>query len=196
MKKRLFTDSDIEPTDYLLEKHLGKAMHFYKRILGASGNCRRQWQFNRGNGWILRVHNAYKPLYYLIAFDEGIEVSLTIRDSEREDFLKSAGLELSYPELRSGTRYSGGYALRFEIENEVDCSSASQFLAHLMKTRIPITKSFSLKKIKKDTGSNRGHNVTLLLEQEKRACFAGELQSVIEAKRQFRKTRHITNRCS
>ena len=149
MKKRLFTDSAVEPTDYLLEKHLGKAMLFYKRIMGTSGNCRRQWQFNRGNGWILKVHNAYKPLYYLIAFDEGIEVSLTIRDSEREDFLKKVGLEMSYPELTSGTKYSGGYALRFEIENEVDCSSASQFLAHLMKTRIPTTKSFPLKRIKK-----------------------------------------------
>ena len=149
MKKRLFTDSAVEPTDYLLEEHLGKAMRFYKTIMGTSINCRRQWQFNRGNGWILRVHNAYKPLYYLIAFDEGIEVSLTIRDSEREDFLKMVGLEMSYPELTSGTKYSGGYALRFEIENEVDCRSASQFLAHLMKTRIPTTKSFPLKRIKK-----------------------------------------------
>ena len=149
MKKRLFTDSAVEPTEYLLEKHLGKAILFYKRIIGTSGNCRRQWQFNRGNGWILKVHNAYKPLYYLIAFDEGIEVSLTVRDSEREDFLKSVELEMSYPELTSGTKYSGGYALRFEIENEVHCSSASQFLAHLMKTRIPTTKSLRLKKIKK-----------------------------------------------
>jgi hypothetical protein len=92
----------------------------------------------------------------LIAFDEGIEVSLTIRDSEREDFLKSVGLEMSYPELTSGTKYSGGYALRFEIENEVDCSSASQFLAHLMKTRIPISKSFPLKKLIKMRGADFG----------------------------------------
>jgi hypothetical protein len=149
MKKRLFTDSDIEPTDYLLEKHLGTAMHFYRRILEASGNCRRQWQFNRGNGWILKVHDAYKPLYYLIAFDEGIEISLTVRESEREDFLTSLGLEKSYPQLASGTKYSGGYALRFEIENDVDCSSASHFLAHLMKTRMPSKRPLPLQSIKK-----------------------------------------------
>jgi hypothetical protein len=147
MKKRLFTDSETEPTDYLLERHLGKAMYFYRRILSISGNCRRQWQFNRGNGWILKVHDAYKPMYYLIAFDEGIEISLTVRDSEREDILQSTGLEASFPELVAGTRYSGGYALRFEIENEVDCSSVSRFLAILMKTRTLIAKS--PKRIKK-----------------------------------------------
>jgi hypothetical protein len=164
MKKRLFTDADVEPTDYLLEKHLGKAMHFYRRILESSGNYRRQWQFNRGNGWILRVHDTYKPLYYLIAFDEGIEISLTVRDSEREDFLKSAGLERSYPQLVSGTKYSEGYALRFEIENEVDCSSTSHFLAHLMKMRIPRSRSLPLKRIKKNSGSNRGRDVPASLK--------------------------------
>ena len=147
MKKRLFTDSETEPTDYLLERHLGKAMYFYRRILAVSGHCRRQWQFNRGNGWILKVHAAYKPLYYLIAFDEGIEISLTVRESEREGILKNVGIEASFPELVAGTKYSGGYALRFEIENEVDCKAASCFLAILMKTRVPIVKS--TKRIKK-----------------------------------------------
>ena len=164
MKKRLFTDSDIEPTDYLLEKHLGKAMHFYRTILSTSGNYRRQWQFNRGNGWILRVHDTYKPLYYLIAFDEGIEISLTVRDSEREDFLKNVGLEKSYPQLASGTKYSKGYALRFEIENEVDCSAASHFLSHLMKTRTPLIRSFPLKRIKRNAGSNLGHKISVSLK--------------------------------
>ena len=93
MKRRLFTDSDLEPTDYVLDKHLGKAMRFYKAILAISGTCRRQWQFNHGNGWILRVHDTRRALYYLIAFDDGIEISLTVRDSEREVFLKTAGLE-------------------------------------------------------------------------------------------------------
>jgi hypothetical protein len=154
MKKRLFTDSDVEPTEYLLEKHLGNAMHFYRRILAASGNYRRQWQFNRGNGWILRVHDTRKALYYLIAFDEGIEISLTVRDSEREDFMKNAGLEMLFPQLVSGTKYPEGYALRFEIENEAACSSVSHFLSHLMKARVPFIRSFPLKRIKKNKGDN------------------------------------------
>ena len=154
MKKRLFTDFDFEPTQYLLEKYLGNAMRFYRTIAAMSSRYQRRWQFNRGNGWILRVHDSSKALYYLIAFDEGIEISLTVRDSEREDFLKCAGLEESYPQLLAGTKYAGGYALRFEIENDVACQSASHFLAHLMKTRIPFSRSFSLRRIKKNAGSS------------------------------------------
>ncbi len=128
-------------------------MRFYRAIASISGNYQRQWQFNRGSGWILRVHDTRKALYYLIAFDEGIEVSLTVRDAEREDFLKCLGLEASYPQLLAGTKYSGGYALRFEIENDVACESVSHFLSHLMKTRIPFGRSFPLKRIKKNSGS-------------------------------------------
>ena len=161
MKRRLFTDSYFEPTDYLLEKHLGNAMRFYRAIMAISGGYRRQWQFNYGNGWILRVHDTRKALYYLIAFDEGIEVSLTVRDSEREGFLKSIELEKLYPQFLSGTKYPEGYALRFEIENDVACSSVSHFLMQLMKTRIPFTRSFPLKRTKKNAESNLKHKVSV-----------------------------------
>ncbi len=136
MKKRLFTDSDVAPTEALLRRHLGNAMHFYTEILATSGNCRKHWQYNRGNGWILKVDDTRKALYYLIAFDEGIEISLTVRDSERTDFLKNIGLEKVYPQLEIGTKYSEGYALRFEIENEIDCRSASHFLTELVRLRL------------------------------------------------------------
>jgi len=145
----LFTDFDVEPTDYLLEKHLGSAMRFYRAIGAISTTYRRQWQFNRGNGWILRVHDISRALYYLIAFDEGIEISLTVRDAEREALLKHAGLEELYPQLLAGTPYPGGYALRFEIENDAACGSVCRFLAHLMKTRKPIGRSLPLKRTKK-----------------------------------------------
>ena len=152
MKKRLFTDIDVEPSDRLLEKHLGNAMRFYRAIAAISGDYQRRWQFSRGNGWILRAHDTSRALYYLIAFDEGIEISLTVRDSEREDFLKCAGLEESYPQLIAGTKYPGGYALRFEIENDAACGSVSHFLAHLMKTRIPFFRSFPSKRTEKNKG--------------------------------------------
>ena len=153
MKKRLFTDIDVEPSDRLLEKHLGDAMRFYRAIAAISGDYQRRWQFNRGNGWILRAHDTGRAFYYLIAFDEGIEISLTVRDSEREDFLKCAALEGSYPQLIAGTKYPGGYALRFEIETDAACESVSHFLAHLMKTRIPFSRSFPSKRTRKNTGS-------------------------------------------
>jgi hypothetical protein len=135
MKKRLFTDSGVAPTETLLRRHLGEAMHFYAEVIAASANYPKQWQYNRGNGWILKVHDSRKALYYLIAFEEGIEISLTVRDSERTEFLRSKGLETVRPQLEAGTRYSEGYALRFEIENASDCKSVCAFLTELIKLR-------------------------------------------------------------
>lgn len=135
MKRRLFTDEDVTPTEAHLRKALGGAMDYYAGILAMSGNYRKQWQYNRGNGWTLKVDDKRKALYYLIAFDEGIEISLTVRDGERENFLKSDQLDKLYPQLRSAKKYAEGYALRFEIESSAECKSVIRFLGELMKMR-------------------------------------------------------------
>lgn len=135
MKRRLFTDADITPTEALLRKQLGTAMEYYMTIVSKSGDYRKQWHYSRGNGWILKVDDMHKALYYLIAFEEGIEISLTVRDGERTTFLKSNELEALRPQLEAATKYSEGYALRFEIENSTECKSVTKFLAELMKMR-------------------------------------------------------------
>jgi len=72
MKKRLFTDSAVEPTDYFLksiwERQCFSTNGSWEHLAIVEGN---------GNSIVamadLKVHNAYKPLYYLIAFDEGLK---------------------------------------------------------------------------------------------------------------------------
>lgn len=135
MKRRLCTDADVTPTESLLRKQLGPAMDYYRSIMGTSGDYRKLWQYSRGNGWILRVDDMRKALYYLIAFDGGIEISLTIRDEERAGFLKNKECEALYPQIQSATKYSEGYALRFEIESAAECRSVVRFLAELKKMR-------------------------------------------------------------
>ena len=135
MKRRLFTDADVTPTESLLRKHSESAFDYYRSIIGTSGEYRKQWQYSRGNGWILRIDDMRKALYYLIAFDGGVEISLTVRDEERAAFLKNKECENLYPELEAGTKYSEGYALRFEIESTEECKSVMKFLPELMKVR-------------------------------------------------------------
>ena len=136
MKRRLFVDQDIEPTDALLRKQLGSAIDSYTSIIAASGDFRRQWKYSRGNGWLLRVGDAKKALYYLIAFDEGIEISLTLREGERADFLKDKHFEVLHQQLEVAQKYSEGYALRFEIEKTSDCKLVCQLLSALIAKRM------------------------------------------------------------
>jgi hypothetical protein len=135
MNRRLFTDENVTPTETLLRKQLGHGMDYYIRILSKSGEYRKQWNYSRGNGWILKVADIYRALYYLIPVEDGIEISLTIRDGERADFLKNEEFGMLCPQLESAIKYSEGYALRFGIGNSPECKSASKFLAELMMMR-------------------------------------------------------------
>jgi hypothetical protein len=135
MKKRLFTDADVTPTEALLRKQLGAAMDYYMAVVSKSGDYRKQWHYSRGNGWILKVDDMHKALYYLIAFDEGIEISLTVRDGERAAFLENKELDKLRPQFEKATKYSEGYALRFEIESAAECKSVMKFLSELMNMR-------------------------------------------------------------
>jgi hypothetical protein len=148
MKKRLFIDPEIIPTDSLLQEQLGSAMKYYIDVVTTSRDYRRQWQYSRGNGWILKVDDMRKALYYLIAFEEGIEISLTVRDAERTAFLNNKKCENIYPRLEAGTKYAEGYALRFEVENVHECSSVVAFISELMKVR-PVTKTLTDKQKKR-----------------------------------------------
>jgi hypothetical protein len=136
MNRRLFTDQDVNPTDTLLRKQLGTAIAYYTAILETSGDFRKQWQFSNGNGWLLKVHDTRKALYYLIVIEDGIVITLTVRDSERETFLNNEDLKDLRTELESATKYSEGYALRFEIKSEEKCRLVAKFLIALIKERM------------------------------------------------------------
>jgi Protein of unknown function (DUF3788) len=135
MKRRLFIDSSVTPTEALLRKQSERALDYYHVIVGTSGEYRKQWQYSRGNGWTLKVDDMRKALYYLIAFDDGIEISLTVRNEERAAFLENKECEGLYPELEAATKYSEGYALRFEIESQAQCKSVIKFISELKKVR-------------------------------------------------------------
>ncbi len=126
---------DVTPTDSLLRKKLGAAMDYYVGIVSTSGRYRKQWQFNRGNGWILKVDDMRKALYYLIAFEDGVEVSCTVRESEWVELLNCEDLREVHAQLESGTKYSEGYALRFGVESAGECKSVSKFLTQLIRMR-------------------------------------------------------------
>jgi len=110
-------------------------MSYYHGIMRESGDYRKLWQYSHSNGWILKVDDTRKALFYLAPFDEGIEISLTVRDDERANFLESKEFEKLYPQFAAATKYSGGYALRFGIESPEECKSVTRFLSKLMKMR-------------------------------------------------------------
>jgi hypothetical protein len=118
----------MNPTENLIRTQLGSYISFYMMILGTSARLRKQWQFIKGNGWLLKVDDTRNALYYLIACEDGIVISLTVRDAEREAFLCNEELGNIRSELESATKYSEGYAIRFEITTIEECNFVANFL--------------------------------------------------------------------
>jgi hypothetical protein len=135
MKRRLFVESDVFPSETLLRKNSRSAMEYYEGIMSTSMKYLKRWQFNHGNGWILRVDDNRNAIYYLAAFEDGIEISLTVRDHEKADFMVNNEIQDVHSQLELGTKYSGGYALRFPIKSAVECSSVEKFLRTLIEAR-------------------------------------------------------------
>lgn len=136
MGRRVFTDQNVNPTDTLLRKALGSAIAYYMTIIETSIGFRKRWQYVSGNGWLLKVYDSKKTLYYLIACEDGILVNLTIRDTEMELFLQNEELSNIQTELKYSTKYSDGYALRFEIKSVEESRFVADFLKILMKERM------------------------------------------------------------
>ena len=155
VKRRLFADADVAPTEYLLQKQGGSAIDYYKPVMAASGDYRKLWQYSRGNGWILKVDDMRNALYYLIAFEDGVEVSLTVRDHERAAFLENTECQSLRPRIEAATKYSNGYALRLEIESVAECRSVIRFLMELMKVRPAATMLSDKQKTRPNTKESR-----------------------------------------
>jgi hypothetical protein len=135
MKQRLFTDMNESPTEALLRKGLGPAMDYYHGFVSKAADFRRQWQYSRGNGWIMKVDDTRKALFYLTPLQEGLEISLTVRESERDALLKSDALDKLHSQLMSATRYSEGYALRFDVESLDQYRPVMSLLTELIAIR-------------------------------------------------------------
>lgn len=135
MSERVLTDPDVVPTDVLAEQQLGEAGGFYMSLVALTETFRKQWQFHKGKGWILKVDHKRKALCYVIPFDGRIEISLTVREGERAGFLANPAFEPLFPRLESAKKYPEGYALRFGIENPSELISVAAFLTELISLR-------------------------------------------------------------
>ncbi len=140
MKQRLFTDMNVSPTEALLRKGLGPAMDYYHGFVSKAADYRRQWQYSRGNGWIMKVDDTRKALFYLIPLQDGLEISLTVRDAERAALLNSENLGKLHPQLDAATKYSEGYALRFDIEDLAQYRPVIELLSELIAMRTAAAK--------------------------------------------------------
>ena len=87
MTERPFLDKSNKPTEQTIQATLGSTYIYYKKVVGLASSYLQEWTFTKSSGWMLKLYDRKKALFYLIPLKNGFKLSLTIRDEERDAFL-------------------------------------------------------------------------------------------------------------
>lgn len=135
MNERPFCDPNTKPMEQALRSTLGKAYAYYQKALSLADSYSRDWAFSKSSGWMLKVYDRKKALFYLIPLKSAFKISLTLRETEREEFLGDEELKLLRDQLLSSKKYSEGYAMQFEIKGEAEYKPFDVLLKKLSRMR-------------------------------------------------------------
>lgn len=118
MYGRPFQDQTSRPTETTLQSTLGDKYACFQQILALAGTYSQEWNFSKTSGWMLKVADRKKALFYSIPFSGWFRISLTMRENERELFLADAALRELHEKIAAARKFSEGFALQFEITGE------------------------------------------------------------------------------
>jgi hypothetical protein len=135
MEERVFLDPSSKPTEQTLKSALGYLYPYYKKLMDVAGSFSQDWNFSKGSGWMLKVYDKKKALFYLIPLKNEFKISMAIREKERKTFLEDSELEMILNMLKSAKKYREGFALRFKVENDADYKTLELFIKKLITFR-------------------------------------------------------------
>ncbi|MGZ7117451.1 MAG: DUF3788 family protein [Methanobacterium sp.] len=136
MNIRPFSDKETEPTEEKLKQTLGVSYVYYNELIEIADSFLKDWNFSKGSGWMLKVHDKKKALFYLIPFNDKFKISMAIRENERKAFLEDDELEKIHNLIKSSKEYREGYALRFDVRNADDFGIIELLIKKLIARRI------------------------------------------------------------
>jgi hypothetical protein len=133
--ERPFLDASIKPVELAVAAALGSAHARYRSILELAGGFAEEWNFSKGSGWMLKIHDGRKALVYLIPLNDAFRMSMAIREAERDELLADADLAAVHDKLASARKYSEGFAIQFDVDSEMDFGPVESFIGRLIGLR-------------------------------------------------------------
>lgn len=135
MEERPFLDKNSKPTMQTLQSALGETCTYYDKLMGTASTFSQDWNFSKSSGWMLKVHNRKKALFYLIPLKNEFVISMAIRENERKIVLDDIELKTIHEIIKSAKKYREGYALRFNIKNDADFEMPKLLIEKLIVLR-------------------------------------------------------------
>ncbi len=134
MEERLFFNESTKPNEQTLKAAFGNVYTHFKELMDISNSFSKDWNFSKSSGWMLKVHDKKKALFYLIPMKKEFKISMAIRDKEKNNFIKDIELKMIHGKLLSAKRYREGFALRFNT-NDDDYETIEELIRKLITFR-------------------------------------------------------------
>ena len=135
MGERPFLDKSSRPTEQMLQSAFGEIYTYYEKLIDTADTFSQDWNFSKSSGWMLKVHDKKKALFYLIPLKNEFKISMAIRENERKTFLDDIELKIIHDMLKSAKKYREGYALRFNIKYNGDFETVTLLIKKLIVLR-------------------------------------------------------------
>ena len=118
MVERVFFDESTKPSEKSLRAALGDFYNNFKDLMDISDSFSKDWNFSKRSGWMLKVHDKKKALFYVIPMKNEFKVSMAIRDNERIKYINDLELKKINDKLLTAKKYKEGFLLRFKTNDD------------------------------------------------------------------------------
>ena len=137
MSEVVFRDKSKMPDADMLKAALKETYLFYESIVRMTEEKTLEWKFySPKSGWTLKVFDKKKALCWITPYDAHFNLSMAVRDVERESLLQLGELSPAIREkLETAEKYPEGWALRITVVSEADFHDAEAAISQVMKIR-------------------------------------------------------------
>ena len=135
MSDRPFSDPKVSPTEDSLKAVLGGTYPCYRKLMVLTESFSHSWNFSKSSGWMLKIFERQKALFYLILLQGGFKINMAVREDERKAFMQDVELASLHEQLSAVKKYAEGYALQLEIQSESDFEKVKPFIKKLISFR-------------------------------------------------------------
>jgi hypothetical protein len=135
MTMKPFSDKKLPPAPDQLKKTFGKVREYYQELMTLSAAYTAKWNFSVQSGWMLKVADSKKALFYLIPHEREFQLNLTFRETELGSLLSDKRLASLKNEMLAAHKFTEGYVMRFLVTDAASAHPAIAFITRLVELR-------------------------------------------------------------
>ncbi len=135
MNERPFKEKSLKPSEEKLVEVLGWVSQHFLDLEHLTKNYKHSWNYSKSSGWMEKVEERGKALFYLIPLTDSFIISMAIRESERELVLSNTEYASYHKIVSSAKKYSEGYNVKFEITDGKTYDFSREFVKIIMSQR-------------------------------------------------------------